>query len=188
MSISERNLRNNLIGSFAYHDAKILKLEENGKDVTMIFTDGWVEGQIDQIIFTNCKIKYQYDFVGSEIYQLDGIYKDETSKWYMSFLIWIDGDLLEKVEVEAENIISKEYQIKDSVRDEIKEENNTIFEELKQLINQMGINNIEKLKSKEYKSAENKILSTRKKDVMMEDFDNYVLVSEEDLNQEIYGK
>lgn len=189
MIISERDLNNNLVCSFAYHDAKILNLEENGNEVTMLFTDGWNEGQMDQITFTNCKITYQYDFVGSIIYQLDDIHKSGKF-WHMSFLIWTDGNLLEKVVVEAENIISKKYQLKENISDEIKKEDNMVFEELMQLVNRMGISgkNLEKLKSEEYKSAESKILSSRKKGEMIEDINNYDLVSEEDLNKEIHDK
>lgn len=188
MRITERDLQDNLICSFGYHDAKVLELEENGKDVTILLMDGWCEGQIDQITFTNCKIKKQYDLVGSEIYQLDDIHKSEKFKWYMSFLVWVDGDLLEKVEVESDNIISKKYQINADVREKIKKENNIIFEELKQLIEQMSVDTIEALKSDEYKIVESEILSSRKKDVLMEDFNNYYLVKEENLNEEILGK
>lgn len=189
MIISEGDLCNNLVGSFAYHDAKILKLEENGNDETMLFTDGWNEGQMDQITFTNCKITYQYDFVGSVIYQLDDIHKSGKF-WHMSFLIWTDGDLLEKVVVEAENIISRKYQLKENISDEMKKEDDLVFEELKKLINQMGISgkNIEIFKSEEYKSAESEILNSRKKGEMIEDINNYDLVSEEDLNKEIHDK
>lgn len=65
-----------------------------------------------------------------------------------------------------------------------------VFEELMQLVNRMGISgkNLEKLKSEEYKSAESKILSSRKKGEMIEDINNYDLVSEEDLNKEIHDK
>lgn len=160
MIISEKNLDNNLVSSFAYHDAEILKLEENGKDVTILLKDGWVEGQIDQITFSNCKFKCQNDLVGNVIYQLDNICQMGESKWYMSFLVWLEGNTLEKVEVQAENIISKKYQLKDNIETEIKKEDNTVFEEIKKLINKMGItdiNDLAKLESEEYKSAERKI-------------------------------
>lgn len=191
MIISEKNLDNNLVSSFAYHDAEILKLEESGKDVTILLKDGWIEGQIDQIIFSNCKFKCQNDLVGNVIYQLDNICQMGESKWYMSFLVWLEGNTLEKVEVQAENIISKKYQLKDNIETEIKKEDNTVFEEIKKLINKMGItdiNDLAKLESEEYKSAERKIWKSRKKYKILNNINNYVLVSEEDLNKEIYGK
>lgn len=191
MIISEKNLDNNLVSSFAYHDAEILKLEKSGKDVTILLKDGWVEGQIDQITFSNCKFKCQNDLVGNVIYQLDNICQMGESKWYMSFLVWLEGNTLEKVEVQAENIISKKYQLKDNIETEIKKEDNTVFEEIKKLINKMGItdiNDLAKLESEEYKSAERKIWKSRKKYKILNNINNYVLVSEEDLNKEIYGK
>lgn len=191
MIISEKNLDNNLVSSFAYHDAEILKLEESGQDVTILLKDGWVEGQIDQITFSNCKFKCQNDLVGNVIYQLDNICQMGESKWYMSFLVWLEGNTLEKVEVQAENIISKKYQLKDNIETEIKKEDNTVFEEIKKLINKMGItdiNDLAKLESEEYKSAERKIWKSKKKYKILNNINNYVLVSEEDLNKEIYGK
>lgn len=191
MIISEKNLEKKLVSSFAYHDAEILKLEESGQDVTILLKDGWVEGQIDQITFSNCKFKCQNDLVGNVIYQLDNICQMGESKWYMSFLVWLEGNTLEKVEVQAENIISKKYQLKDNIETEIKKEDNTVFEEIKKLINKMGItdiNDIAKLESEEYKSAERKIWKSRKKYKILNNINNYVLVSEEDLNKEIYGK
>lgn len=191
MIISEKNLEKKLVSSFAYHDAEILKLEESGQDVTILLKDGWVEGQIDQITFSNCKFKCQNDLVGNVIYQLDNICQIGESKWYMSFLVWLEGNTLEKVEVQAENIISKKYQLKDNIETEIKKEDNTVFEEIKKLINKMGItdiNDIAKLESEEYKSAERKIWKSRKKYKILNNINNYVLVSEEDLNKEIYGK
>lgn len=115
MQITARNLQDNLITEFSYHDATIIKVEKNNTDVTILFKDGFNEGQFNELKFINCKIVNKNDLKNRTIYQLDDLVNFGRTKWYMSFLVWVDGGLLEQVRTESDNIIAKKYEIKENL-------------------------------------------------------------------------
>lgn len=108
MQINKKDLNNKLITKFSYHDAIILKVTKNNNDITILLKDGWIDEQVNEIKFINSEIKHQFELEDREIYQLDDlVYFD---KWFMSFLVWANNGLLEKIEFSANNIISKKYE------------------------------------------------------------------------------
>lgn len=110
MQINKKDLNNKLIMDFSYHDAIILKVTKNNNDITILLKDGWIDEQINEIKFIDSEIEHQFELEDRDIYQLDDlVYFD---KWYMSFLVWTDNGLLEKIELSANNIISKKYETK----------------------------------------------------------------------------
>ena len=110
MQINKKDLNNKLIMDFSYHDAIILKVTKNNNDITILLKDGWIDEQINEIKFIDSEIEHQFELEDREIYQLDDlVYFD---KWFMSFLVWANNGLLEKIELSANNIISKKYETK----------------------------------------------------------------------------
>lgn len=110
MQINKKDLNNKLITKFSYHDAIILKVTKTNNDITILLKDGWIDEQVNEIKFINSEIKHQFELEDREIYQLDDlVYFD---KWFMSFLVWANNGLLEKIEFSANNIISKKYETK----------------------------------------------------------------------------
>ena len=118
MHVSEKDLRDNLIMDFSYHDAEIIKVSKNKKDVTILLDDGFNEGQNDELKFINCEFSHKNDLENRIIYQLDDLVNFDRNIWHMSFLVWVDGNLLEKVVIEADNIISKKYDNGNVVQEE----------------------------------------------------------------------
>lgn len=111
----KKDLKGKLIMDFNYHDAQIMQIDKNNNNIKFLLNDGY-ESQINELNFINCEIINQYDLENRIIYQLEDLVKFD-SKWYMSFLVWTDDNLLEKVEIEADNIISKKYEFNQNIED-----------------------------------------------------------------------
>ena len=79
----------------------------------LILSDGWNPEQINEIRFINYQIDSKNDLNGREIYQLSDLLAFKNNKYYMELLIWYDeveGNIVEVVKIESENIISKKYK------------------------------------------------------------------------------
>ena len=96
----------------------------------------------------------------------------------MSFLVWTKDNLLEKIEIEAGNIISKEYEIKENLL----EHDCNPDEILGNIEKQFGEINPEMLQNKDFLDFLDK--RNKEREALLSDFDNYTLISEEDLNKE----
>lgn len=182
MQINRMDLQNKLITDFEYHDAIIIKVTKNVNDVTILLKDGWNEGKIDELNFINCKINHRFDLENREIYQLDDIAYFEKSGWHMSFLIWTDEGLLEKVIIESENIIAKKYEIKENLFQPEKD-----FKKLmKKIKKQIGEceSTCEKLQDQEIQKLFDDAL--KKRETLLFDINNYKFTQKEDLNKEMY--
>ena len=106
-------MENSLIGKFSYHDAVIIEAKTEEKDLVLILSDGWNQGQINEIRFINYKIDSKNDLNGREIYQLLNLSSYEKNQYFIELLIWcydIEGNIAEVVKIESENIISKKYK------------------------------------------------------------------------------
>jgi len=179
MQINKNDLRSSLIMDFSYHDALITKVIRNEKDITILLIDGWNEGQINELNFINCKNKFQYDLENRTIYQLDDFVYFEKKGWYMSFLVWIKDGLLEKVYIEADNIISKKYKIKENLL----VDESSFKEKLDEVKKHIGKITLEELKKNKMEDLLNKIFCVKEKESLIMDINNYTLINEEDLNE-----
>lgn len=106
-------MQNNLIMKFSYHEAIIVETKIEQNDLILILSDGWNEGQINEIRFINYKIDSKNDLNGREIYQILDLVSFAKNKYFMELLIWyyeVEGNIAEVVKIEAENIISKKYK------------------------------------------------------------------------------
>lgn len=184
MQITERDLQDNLITEFGYHDGTILKVTKDKKDVKILLRDGYNQEQINELNFMNCKFNCQNDLEGCTIYQLDDLVNFGRSKWNMSFLVWVEGGLLEKVDIEADNIISKKYCVKENLL----EDEGTFEEQLEEVKKQIGEITVRKLQTKKVNDLLTKIFKVEEREALLSDISNYILVSEEDLNNETYDK
>lgn len=107
-----KELENALIKKISYHDGEILEIKYIDNNLILKFTDGWNVGQVNELIFVNGKENSEYDLVDRCIYQLDDLVSFAKNKWDMSLLVWMketSGMLLEKVNFEATDIITKIY-------------------------------------------------------------------------------
>lgn len=112
MNIRFKDLGKTLIGNLNCYDGKILKVKNENNNIIITFLDGCNDNQINELLFVNCNKKFKYKLEDREIYQLDDLVHFERSNWSMSFLIWMnegDCELLEKVQLGADNIITKTY-------------------------------------------------------------------------------
>ena len=179
MQINLRDLQNKLIMDFNYHDAKILNVTNNDNDVTILLNDGF-NTQLDELTFINSNISYQFNLKNRIIYQLDDLVYFEKAGWHMSFLVWTSDNLLEKVVVESKNIISKKYQIKNNILDDLDD-----FEEkASEINNQIGEINVKKLQDKKAQKLLDKIFQVNEREKILSDINNYTLSKEENLNNE----
>lgn len=183
MQINMRDLEGKLIVEFGYHDSKIIKVAKNKKDITILLKDGYEE-QMDELVFVNAYINNEYDLEDRIIYQLEDLVYFEGSGWHMSFLIWTDDNLLEKVTVEAKNIISKKYQLKENVFGSETDYEN----KLNQLTQQLGGLTTETVRSDKFENLIEKIFHVKENEKILSDINNYILNSEEDLNEETQTK
>lgn len=107
-----KELENALIRNISYHDGEILEIKYIDNNLILKFADGWNVGQVNELIFVNGKETSKYDLVGRWIYQLDDLVSLTKNDWDMSLLIWMkesSGELIEKVNFEATDIITKVY-------------------------------------------------------------------------------
>ena len=185
MQITERDLQDNLITDFGYHDGTILKVTKDKKDVKILFRDGYDDKQINELNFINCKFNCQNDLEDCIIYQLDDLVSFGSGKWNMSFLVFVEGGLLEKVDIEADNIILKKYCIKENLL-EAEGAFEEQLEEIKMIISKIVLKTIQNKKIQDL--LLDKIFQIKKRKAILSDFNNYILVSEEDLNKETYDK
>lgn len=184
MQINCKDLSDKLIIDFNYHDAQIVKVIKNSKDITFILKDGFNENQIDELNFINCEIEHQYPLEDRIIYQLDDLVKFHDSKWFMSFLVWTDNGLLEKILIDADNIISRKYEDNKYIEN-LGNSKNEVESNIKEIENIIGELTVDKLRDEKNQSLFNKIFNNKKHNIL-DDFNNYKLVKEEDLNNEVY--
>ena len=115
-----------IIHKLSYHDAEIIDITYSDNNLILKMNDGWNIGQVNEMVFVNGKENSKYDLLNRFIYQFDNI--DKNDEFYnLSLLIWmkeLDGMLLEKVNIEANDIIVSIYDNdelieKGSLNDEI---------------------------------------------------------------------
>lgn len=107
-----KELNNALIKKISYHDGEILEIKYIDNKLILKFIDGWNVGQVNELIFINGKENSKYDLVNRCIYQLDDLVSFTKNRWDMSLLVWMkesSGALLEKVNFEASDIVTKVY-------------------------------------------------------------------------------
>lgn len=115
-----------IIHKLSYHDAEIIDITYNDNNLILKINDGWNIGQVNELVFVNGKENSKYDLLNRFIYQFDNIEKNDEF-YNFSLLIWmkeLDGMLLEKVNIEANDIIVSIYDNdelieKKSLNDEI---------------------------------------------------------------------
>ena len=100
-----------VLNSFSYHDGEITSFEKDGNDYVLTFTDGWNEGQVNEIRMVNVDVVNKYELNDRVIYQLGFIDYIEFSpkKCYLEIYVWYDDSLTEVVKFYAEDFISKCY-------------------------------------------------------------------------------
>lgn len=100
-----------IIHKLSYHDAEIIDITYSDNNLILKMNDGWNIGQVNEMVFVNGKENSKYDLLNRFIYQFDNI--DKNDEFYnLSLLIWmkeLDGMLLEKVNIEANDIIVSIY-------------------------------------------------------------------------------
>ena len=100
-----------IIHKLSYHDAEIIDITYSDNNLILKMNDGWNIGQVNEMVFVNGKENSKYDLLNRFIYQFDNI--DKNDEFYnLSLLIWmkeLDGMLLEKVNIEAYDIIVSIY-------------------------------------------------------------------------------
>lgn len=105
MQLTDKILHERLTKDFNYHDAQIIKITKNKNDIILLLTDGFNEGQKNELTFTNCELNHNYELEERYIYQLDDLVYFDGNGCYMSLLVWMkDNDLIEKVTFECDNI------------------------------------------------------------------------------------
>jgi len=177
MQINSTDLRDKLIMNINYHDSKILKVTKKNNNITIMLKDDY-QPHINELIFVNSEINSQNDLEGRIIYQFEDLVKFDQSKWHMSLLIWAkEEDLLEKINIEAENIIAKKYTIKKDILDSFPSPE----ELLDTVTKRFGELNTESLLNKDLVSfIDNKY---NERETLLSDFNNYTLIEEESLNK-----
>ena len=74
-----------VLNSFSYHDGEITSFEKDGNDYVLTFTDGWNEGQVNEIRMVNVDVVNKYELNDRVIYQLGFIDYIEFSPKKMLF-------------------------------------------------------------------------------------------------------
>lgn len=177
MQINIRKIKNSIIRQINFHDAYIMKVIKNNNQITLLLQDDYQREKLYEMTFTNYKINNKFDLDERTIYQFEDLCYFDLSKWNMSLLIWTNDNLLESIRINADNIITKEYNIKDNLI-----EKDNIYEKMDELKAHIGELTISNLKKKSTEKLIQKIFKIKEKEAILDDFNNYILINEENLN------
>lgn len=102
----DEKLRKLLLEDVSYHDADVLKVEQNN-DYILTFEDGWNSNQVNEMIFVNCKS--EIDLNDKEFYQLEDV-KYTDGKMDVTISYWGEHPVFaDEARLIADNIIIKVY-------------------------------------------------------------------------------
>lgn len=105
--------KDSLVRDFSYHDGEIIEFKKIENDFLLKFKDGWLDYQINEILFIDCVEDFENDFICQEIYQFEDLSYNENDGFTM-ILDVIPSDLNASLEYfigfNCKNIISKRYE------------------------------------------------------------------------------
>lgn len=102
-----------LVRYFSYHDGEIIEFKKINNDFLLKFKDGWLDEQVNEILFVDCTINFDSKFSCQEIYQFEDLSYNEDDGFTM-ILDVIPCDPMAPLECfisfKCKNIISKMYE------------------------------------------------------------------------------
>lgn len=98
----------------SFHDGRIIKVKKTDESLKITFTDGWMDELTNELEFTEYRTNNKYDLNDRIIYQLMHMDQQEYSAtkdiFLFEMLVWYEDNLCEVVQVEAMNVIARQYE------------------------------------------------------------------------------
>lgn len=105
--------KDSLVRYFSYHDGEIIEFKKIKNDFLLKFKDGWLDDQVNEILFVDCIISFDSKFSCQEIYQFEDLSYNENDGFTM-ILDVIPSDPMAPLECfisfKCKNIVSKMYE------------------------------------------------------------------------------